>query len=173
MVGYYNIKLCISRICHYSLIDSHSGIGSSFQVCINSTMDSLSKSLSISWQASITVKLKEGGDGSGNHALYHQLSNLNTHNIFMDMFCVLRNSDTRTGVPLYICNAPGPDSPHNQQPLFILMGKESAEIMGEDIKRVDRKGTSYSLSRKTCQEDCTKDTLVRLWLKSDPLIRSY
>ena len=56
----------------------------------------------------------------------------------MDMFCVLRNSDTRTGVPLYICNAPGPNSPHNQQPLFILMGKESAELIGEDITRVDR-----------------------------------
>ena len=30
-----------------------------------------------------------------------------------------------------------------------------------------------SLSRKTCQEYCLEDTLVRLWLKSDPLIRSY
>ena len=119
-----------------SLTDSHLGIWFSFQDSINSTLDSLAKSLSISWPASITVKLKEGGDGSGSHALYHQLSNVNTHNMFMYMLCVLKISDTRTGVPLYICNAP--DSPHNQRPLFILMGKESAEIIGDDIKRIDR-----------------------------------
>ena len=56
--------------------------------------------------------------------------------MFIYMFCVLKISDTRTGVPFYICNAP--DSPHNQRPLFILMGKESAEIIGDDIKRIDR-----------------------------------
>ena len=36
----------------------------------------------------------------------------------------------------YIYDAP--DSPYNQQPLFIIMGKESTEIIAEDIKRVDR-----------------------------------
>ena len=36
----------------------------------------------------------------------------------------------------YIYDAP--DSPHNQRPLFIVMGKESTEIIAEDIKRVDR-----------------------------------
>ena len=36
----------------------------------------------------------------------------------------------------YIYDAP--DSPHNQRPQFIIMGKESTEIIAEDIKRVDR-----------------------------------
>ena len=36
----------------------------------------------------------------------------------------------------YIYDAP--DSPHNQRPQFIIMGKESTEIIAEVIKRVDR-----------------------------------
>ena len=37
--------------------------------------------------------IKDGVDGSGSHAIYHQLDNVKTHNIVMYMFCILRISE--------------------------------------------------------------------------------
>ena len=72
----------------------------------------------------LTMCIKDGVDGSGSHAIYHQQSNEQTQNMIMYMFCVMRlceqGPDGRT---LYQEDKCG--SPHALRPLFYVMGKEN------------------------------------------------
>ena len=74
----------------------------------------------------VTLNIKYGFDGSGSHAIYHQVNNESTNNIIMTMFC-----------PLSILNKSGeiiwqqksPNHPLIHRPLALQMGKESTESL--------------------------------------------
>ena len=38
--------------------------------------------------STLNIRIKDGVDGSGCHAIYHQSNNANTHNMIMYMFCL-------------------------------------------------------------------------------------
>ena len=118
-------------------LTSSSGIGFPLRESLYLTLDCIALKLTITWPSTgIIVKYKEGGDGSGSHARYHQLQNIQTCNMFLYMFCILRVNDKVTGTPFYVNTKP--NSPHTHRPLFITMCKEDRELIGKDVTRVGR-----------------------------------
>ena len=81
--------------------------------------------------STLKVKIKDGVDGSGPHAIYHQLNNVNTHNMILYMFCILDIIDVQTKSPIF--TEQHPNSPNAMRPLFILMGKETLPNL-DDVK---------------------------------------
>ena len=80
----------------------------------------------------LTCELKDGVDGSGGHAIYHQANNEKTHNIIMYMFCVLRVVEEITGVVVFEEKLVA--SPFAMRPIFLVLGKE---VLGNlaDVRR--------------------------------------
>ena len=86
--------------------------------------------------AELKLKIKFGFDGSGSHAIYNQVNNVQTNNIVMTMFCPLsiENSDASR-----IWNQESPNAAKSQRPIALQMGKESHDnlqylsIFNEDI----------------------------------------
>ena len=71
----------------------------------------------------LNVKIKDGVDGSGSHAIYHQMNNSNTHNMILYMFCLLDIVNVQSNSTVFV--EKHPNSPNAMRPFFILMGKES------------------------------------------------
>lgn len=138
------------------------GVRVKYEEAITTTLESIATSLGAPWSSSITVLAKDGGDGSGNHAMYHQLANVNTHNIYIYMFSVLRVVDTVSDNVLY--TNPAPNSPDTMRPLLILLGKEDDEIVRGDIERINSEkaalsGEGFQMGDTTVKL-CAKNTMV-------------
>ena len=73
----------------------------------------------------LTVLIKDGVDGSGSHAIYHQLNNVQTHNMLMYMFCVLRITESVSGKIVYEERLSA--SPFAMRPVFLIHAKEECE----------------------------------------------
>ena len=71
--------------------------------------------------STLKIRIKDGVDGSGSHAIYHQVNNAKTHNMIMYMFCLLDVVDIQTN--LVIFSEKKSNSPHAMRPIFITMGK--------------------------------------------------
>ena len=80
----------------------------------------------------LTCDLKDGVDGSGSHAIYHQANNEKTNNIIMYMFCVLRVVEDISGEVVFEEKLVA--SPFAMRPIFLVLGKE---VLGNlaDVKR--------------------------------------
>lgn len=72
----------------------------------------------------LQMEIKFGFDGSGGHKMFHQLNNVNTNNIIMALFCVLKVADKDGNV---LWKQQSANSEFAQRPLLIQMGKESVE----------------------------------------------
>ena len=110
-----------------------------------------------------SMTAKEGLDGSGRHAVYDQLGNVQTHNIIIWMWVPLqlsKNSDQH----LHACTSKSteseivwkegaPSSPEAAQPIFITMGKEDKKLLEqivppvhEEITRLHSSGAIVEVS---------------------------
>ena len=69
-------------------------------------------------------------DGSGGHAIYQQLSNAETRNMIMFMFCILNIKDENGKVLFKEMSA---TSPFSMRPVFLVLGKEEKQNL-EDVK---------------------------------------
>ena len=69
----------------------------------------------------LTVKIKDGVDGSGSHSIYQQQGNIDTHNIIMFMFCIL---EIRTEDQVLFKEELSA-SPFAMRPLFLILGKKT------------------------------------------------
>lgn len=91
----------------------------------------------------ILMNIKFGFDGSGSHAIYHQVNNEKTNNIIMTMFCPL-NISSESGSILW--EQKSPNNPLTHRPLALQMGKESSdslkslEIFNNDILTLNNTG---------------------------------
>ena len=76
---------------------------------------------------SYTMVTKEGLDGSGRHAIYNQLGNVETHNMIIWMWVPLSVSQSQDE-----CNEvwveSAPCSPDAARPIMNTMGKENSEL---------------------------------------------
>ena len=96
---------------------------------------------------SLIMNIKFGFDGSGSHAIYHQLNNEKTNNIILTMFCPLSISSEDGSVILW--EQPSPNNPLTHRPLSLQMGKESAEslksleIFNDDISTLKDTGFNF------------------------------
>ena len=82
----------------------------------------------------MTISIKFGFDGSGSHAIYQQVNNVDTNNMILVMFCVLKlQSDSKD----LIWEEPCPNNPVTHRPLAIQMGKESVERL-QSLKTFNR-----------------------------------
>ena len=72
--------------------------------------------------STLNIRIKDGVDRSGSHAIYHQINNANTNNMIMYMFCLLDIVDTDTNSVIF--SEKQSNSPHAMRPIFITMGKE-------------------------------------------------
>ena len=81
---------------------------------------------------SLICEFKDGVDGSGSHAIYHQQNNEKTNNIIIFMFSILRVVDENTGVIVFEEKLVA--SPFAMRPVYLVLGKE---VLGnlEDVKQ--------------------------------------
>ena len=81
---------------------------------------------------SLICEFKDGVDGSGSHAIYHQQHNEKTNNIIIFMFSILRVVDENTGVIVFEEKLVA--SPFAIRPVYLVLGKE---VLGnlEDVKQ--------------------------------------
>ena len=90
--------------------------------------------------STLNIRIKDGVDGSGSHAIYHQVNNANTHNMIMYMFCLLDIVDTQTNLVIFsekLCN-----SPHSMRPIFITMGKETLSNLANVKEAFDKRSSN-------------------------------
>ena len=84
----------------------------------------------------LRLKIKFGFDGSGSHAIYNQVNNIQTNNIIMSMVCPL-SIETSAGNVVWTQDSP--NDPRSQRPVALQMGKESYDnlkslaIFNDDI----------------------------------------
>ena len=81
--------------------------------------------------SNLKATLKDGVDGSGGHAMYHQTNNENTRNMIMFMFCVLEVVEEDTEEIIF--HEDLSCSPFAMRPLYLVLGKEVLGNLG-DIK---------------------------------------
>ena len=71
-------------------------------------------------QSTLTVHLKDGFDGSGNHSIFNQKGSERSSNIIIYEFMVLKITDEE-GTVIY--KEPLPNTPKASRPLMLLLGK--------------------------------------------------
>ena len=90
----------------------------------------------------LTLRIKDGVDGSGQHAIYQQQGNEATSNIMTYMFTPLTLEDGETNEVLY--KEPYSSSPFAARPLFLLLGKETLENLADiEIAMKERRDASF------------------------------
>ena len=105
------------------LRDTHlTGVRFSYISALTITIREILECSSIVPSSNLTVHIKDGVDGSGGHAIYHQVNNIDTRNIIMFMFSVLRITDNETNQAIF--EEPMASSPFAMRPLFLVLGKE-------------------------------------------------
>ena len=85
---------------------------------------------------SYTMVAKEGLDGSGRHAIYNQLGNVETHNMIIWMWVPLSVSQSQ-GECNEVWVEGAPCSPDAARPIMITMGKENSELLAKIVPPVD------------------------------------
>ena len=89
------------------------------------------------------MKIKFGFDGSGSHAIYHQVNNVESNNMILSVFCPLR-IENEIGETSWIQNSP--NAPLSQRLVCLQMGKESVdalkslEVFNDDITKLKDEG---------------------------------
>ena len=94
-----------------------------------------------------SMTAKEGLDGSGRHAVYDQLGNVQTHNIIIWMWVPLhlsKNSDqhqhactSKSTESEIVWKEGAPSSPKAARPILITLGKKGKELLEKIVPPVD------------------------------------
>ena len=68
---------------------------------------------------SLHMNIKYGFDGSGSHAIFNQINNVETNNIILNMFCALDITENES----VVWKETSPNHPLTHRPLMLQMGK--------------------------------------------------
>ena len=105
----------------------------------------------------LKVHIKDGVDGSGSHAIYQQQNNVQTNNMIMYMFCVLRITDS--GTETIIFEEKSPASPFSMRPVFLVLGKETLVNL-EDVKNTVKERQTVQKIHVTTENGCNHQITI-------------